>query len=165
MGSGGKSMSRETFRVSGKKVSLTAPSENWTITARPGGWLIGERKNAAGKTERRRFALLELKGKLSISADGRLYHGALESQARDTASGGGSDLDLIAQFPGKVRKILVKEGESVAEGSPLLLIEAMKMEFSVKAPFTGKIENIRVTEGQQLTPGDRFLDLTRTEPK
>ena len=43
----------------------------------------------------------------------------------------------------------------------MLLLEAMKMEFSVKAPFKGTIERILVKEGQQLSPGDRFLDLKK----
>ena len=49
-------------------------------------------------------------------------------------AGGEEHADLVAQFPGKVRKVLVAEGAQVAEGEPLVLVEAMKMEFAVKAP-------------------------------
>ena len=79
-------------------------------------------------------------------------------RARSSA-GGGSDADLVAQFPGKVRKILVKADQAVAEGDPLVLVEAMKMEFAVKAPFAGKVTKLLVKEGQQLSPGDRLLDM------
>ncbi len=90
---------------------------------------------------------------------GTNYHGPIEKKSRGGASAAGSDADLVAQFPGKVRRILITEGTTVVEGEPLVLIEAMKMEFSVKAPFAGKVSKIRVSEGQQLSPGDRFLDL------
>lgn len=155
-------MSREIFRISGKKLPVPAAAEGWTFETRPGGWVIATGKNAAGASIRRRFFLHEAKGKLSFSMGGSLFFGPIDATARGGATAGGSDLDLIAQFPGKVRKVLVQEGATVAEGEPMLLLEAMKMEFSVKAPFAGKITKIRVTEGQQLSPGDRFLDLVAT---
>ncbi len=157
-------MSGETFRVNGKKLEVPAPAEGWTFETRPGGWTVATRARPDGSAERKRVFIHESKGRLSFSIDGMLYHGGLDVKSRASGTAGGSDQDLIAQFPGKVRKILVAEGEQVAEGTPLVLLEAMKMEFSVKAPFAGKIEKILVREGQQLVPGDRFLDL-RTAAK
>lgn len=152
-------MSGETFRISGKKIAMPDPGTGWRFETRPGGWIIASRARPDGSTERKRIFLHEAKGKLSFTVDGVLYHGSLDAKSRAGTVAGGSDQDLIAQFPGKVRKVLVTEGASVEAGVPLLLLEAMKMEFSVKAPFAGTIEKIRVKEGQQLSPGDRFLDL------
>jgi len=152
-------MSAETFRVSGKKLAVPAAATEWTFESRPGGWVVASRARADGSIERKRVFLHEAKGKLSFSVDGRLYFGSIEAKTRAGASAGGSDQDLIAQFPGKVRKVLIAAGAAVEEGVPLLLLEAMKMEFSVKAPFAGVVEKILVKEGQQLAPGDRFLDL------
>ena len=100
----------------------------------------------------------EARGRLGASISGRLIFGLIEEQAEEQAAGG-VDADLTAQFPGKVRKVLVAPGAEVAAGAPLLLVEAMKMEFTVKAPFSGRIRRILVTEGQQLSPGDRFFDI------
>jgi biotin carboxyl carrier protein len=158
-------MSVETFRISGKKLSVPAAADGWTFEKRPGGWVVATRPRSDGSIERKRLMVFESKGKLSFSVDGVLYHGAIEEKSRGGGASGGSEQDLIAQFPGKVRKILVAEGASVEEGTPLLLLEAMKMEFSVKAPFSGKIEKIRVIEGQQLVSGDRFLDLKPNSKK
>ena len=152
-------MSGETFRVSGKKLPMPEPATGWTFETRPGGWTVASRARADGSTERKRIFVFESKGKLSFSIDGVLYHGSVDAKARAAGASGGTDQDLIAQFPGKVRKVLVQAGTTVEEGTPLLLLEAMKMEFSVKAPFAGKIEKVHVVEGQQLSPGDRFLDL------
>lgn len=156
-------MSAETFRVSGKKLEMPAAGEGWSFETRPGGWIVASRARVDGTIERKRVFLSEAKGKLSFSIDGRLYHGSIEAKARAGGASGGSEADLVAQFPGKVRKVLVAEGATVEEGVPMLLLEAMKMEFSVKAPFAGKIEKILVKEGQQLAPGDRFLDLKPTK--
>lgn len=153
-------MAKEKFRVSGKKVEVPAVPSEWTFESRPGGWMIGTRRTSKG-VERKRFFIQEGKGKLSFSVDGFLFHGAIEAEARAGSGGGGSEQDLNAQFPGKVRKILVAVGAKIEEGTPMMLLEAMKMEFSVKAPFTGVVEKILVKEGQQLSPGDRLLDLKR----
>ncbi len=110
-----------------------------------------------------RMALHELRGKLGVSLGGRLYFGQIEKQGRDagpSGAAGGSDSDLIAQFPGKVRKLLVAEGATVPAGEPLILLEAMKMEFTIKAPYSGTVKKVLVQEGQQLAPGDRFFEIT-----
>ncbi len=153
-------MAKEKFRVSGKKLDIPVPSTEWRFEKRPGGWVIATRTHGS-KTERKKLFIQDSKGKFSFSVDGFLYQGSIESESRAGSSGGGSELDLNAQFPGKVRKILVAVGESLTEGAPMMLLEAMKMEFSVKAPYAGKVEKILVKEGQQLSPGDRLLDLKR----
>lgn len=78
-------------------------------------------------------------------------------------SASGSKNDLIAQFPGRVRKILVSSGETVREDQPLLLIEAMKMEFPVKAPYNGVVRKILLSEGDVLSPGQLLVDLEALE--
>jgi biotin carboxyl carrier protein len=150
----------ETFKVSGKRFALPAVSKGWTFERRPGGWLVATSPSGS----RRRFAMLERQGKLSFGLGGRLYFGdAIQESRAGAGSSGGSDSDLVAQFPGKVRKLLVAVGSRVVAGDPLILVEAMKMEFTVKAPFDGTISRVRVEEGQQLSPGDRFFDLVAQE--
>lgn len=100
------------------------------------------------------------KNRFTASSRGVLWFGEVSKDRQALASSAkSSDSDLVAQFPGKVRRILVKAGGVVAEGDPLLLVEAMKMEFAIRAPFGGTVTSIHVKEGQQLAPGDRFLDL------
>jgi acetyl/propionyl-CoA carboxylase alpha subunit len=149
----------ETFKISGKRVALPRAAGGWKFQSRPGGWIIAERRAADGSLERHRFALHELRGRLSLNFGGFAWSGELAASDSRGGAAGGSDADLIAQFPGKVRKLLVQAGASVAAGDPLVMIEAMKMEFPVKAPYAGTVKRLLVTEGQQLSPGDRFLDL------
>lgn len=151
----------DTLRISGKRFPLPATDSGWKFERRPGGWILATHSSGA----RLRLAATEARGKFSfgIATDACATNGYGEILAQARGSAGASsqasiDADLTAQFPGKVRKILAKEGASVAAGESLILVEAMKMEFAVKAPVAGKVTKIRVTEGQQLSPGDRFVD-------
>ncbi len=149
--------SRFTLRISGKTFELPARvSSQWKFEVRPGGWLIAVEAESG---KRFKLAAYETRGKLSLLLNGHLWHGELREMSAGSTHSSTSDADLVAQFPGKVRKLLVEAGAEVAEGDRLLLVEAMKMEFAVKAPFAGVVKRILVTEGQQLAPGTRFLDL------
>lgn len=150
----------DSLKVSGKRAPLPAPSRAWSFELRPGGWIVAERERADGGRERRRLLLWQGRGRLGASLDGTLWNAELvPAAARGGAAAGGGAEDLVAQFPGKVRKVLVAEGARVAEGDSLLVVEAMKMEFAIKAPFAGRVKRLLVREGQPLSPGDRFLDL------
>jgi biotin carboxyl carrier protein len=63
-----------------------------------------------------------------------------------------SEGDLISPMPGRVRRILVAEGQSVARGDVLLVLEAMKMEHAIRAPKDGAVR-LRVAEGDLVDAG------------
>ncbi|MFN2334503.1 MAG: biotin carboxylase N-terminal domain-containing protein [Wenzhouxiangellaceae bacterium] len=63
---------------------------------------------------------------------------------------------IKAPMPGKVIQIGVDEGEAVTEGQTVALMEAMKMELSIKADTTGRVTSIRVAEGE-LVEADAVL--------
>ena len=144
----------EKFKVSGKRVEMPEPAAA-QLNVRPGGWIIVEAANG----QRKRVMVHEARGKLSVAVGGRLYQGEIARDARGGGATAGSDSDLIAQFPGKVRKVLVADGAVVSEGDPLVLVEAMKMEFAIKAPYEGTVTRVLVKEAQQLSPGDRFVEM------
>lgn len=55
---------------------------------------------------------------------------------------------LTAPMPGQVRAVNVSEGDTVAKGQTLLLLEAMKMEIRVQAPRDGMVKKLFVRQGQ-----------------
>ncbi|HEY4175980.1 MAG TPA: biotin carboxylase N-terminal domain-containing protein [Kofleriaceae bacterium] len=63
---------------------------------------------------------------------------------------------LIAPMPGKVVKVLVTAGESVAQGAALVVLEAMKMEHTVRASEAGVVRALHVAVGDQVD-ADRLL--------
>jgi len=66
---------------------------------------------------------------------------------------------VVAPMPGKISSLLVGEGESVLRGAPLLVMEAMKMEHTLKAPCAGKISDVAWREGAQVSEGDILVRL------
>ena len=57
-------------------------------------------------------------------------------------------------MPGRVVSIKVKEGDSVKTGSPILVLEAMKMQNEVISNIDGVVREIRVSEGDLVESGD-----------
>lgn len=67
--------------------------------------------------------------------------------------------EVGASMPGKVVKILVHPGETVAKGGDLLVTEAMKMETSVRAPRPAVVEEILTQQGDSVEAGDLLMRL------
>lgn len=66
---------------------------------------------------------------------------------------------LRAPMPGKVLEVLVAEGDPVAAGTPLVRLEAMKMEIDLPAPGDGTVESIAVRAGDLVEPEAELLRL------
>ncbi|MBS1786731.1 MAG: acetyl-CoA carboxylase biotin carboxylase subunit [Acidobacteria bacterium] len=62
-------------------------------------------------------------------------------------------------MPGVVLKILVSEGQQVSAGNALLVLEAMKMEQTIRAAADGLVESIKVQAGQVVSPGDVLVQI------
>jgi 3-methylcrotonyl-CoA carboxylase alpha subunit len=66
---------------------------------------------------------------------------------------------LVAPMPGRVLAVHVSEGQEVARGAPLVVMEAMKMEHTVTAPRAGKVEKVFCAAGEQVKEGSELLIL------
>ncbi|MDQ3262956.1 MAG: biotin/lipoyl-binding protein [Myxococcota bacterium] len=64
---------------------------------------------------------------------------------------------LLAPMPGKVVKVLVKQGDEVTEGQGLVVVEAMKMENELKSPKAGKITELFAKEGSTVEINAKLL--------
>ena len=79
-------------------------------------------------------------------------------RAPRSASGAGAGT-VCSPLPGTVMKVLVKPGDTVAEGQTLLVLEAMKMENNVDAPRAGKVSTVAVQAGDAIMEGDVLLTI------
>ena len=151
-----------------KEVWLEASPEqkkDWSFERRPGGWVIGTLTVNGKVLERTRFYYAKNKQQFFAKLtrkDSLDFYGQRVPETRAGATGSSAS-DYTAQFPGKVRKILVKDGAVVHAGTPILMVEAMKMEFAIKATTDGTVKKILVVEGMILTPGQMLIDFEETK--
>lgn len=61
--------------------------------------------------------------------------------------------NLIAPMPGMVVNVLVKEGQRVDSGEPLVVLESMKMQMQLRSPFSGQVSKIAVQNKSQVEKG------------
>ncbi len=66
--------------------------------------------------------------------------------------------DLEAPMPGKIVAIFVATGDRVEKDAPLLILEAMKMEHTIRAPARGRIAQIHCKLGEQVDEGAELID-------
>ena len=97
---------------------------------------------------------------VSFAFDGETYIADVTDKGARTKARH-RDHSTSAPMPGAVLKILVRPGDVVAKGSPLLILEAMKMEHQITAPVAGKVVAVNCSEGELVQPG---VDLVEVEP-
>ena len=77
----------------------------------------------------------------------------------------GSSDKIAAPMPGKITKILLPEGSLVAAGQAVLVMEAMKMEYTLKSDIAGVIESVSCAVGDQVALGKALVKIKADEAK
>ena len=77
----------------------------------------------------------------------------------DAASGPAGDGDVRAPLPGRVVALRVARDQTVRQGDPLLVMEAMKMEHTLTAPRDGQVDALLCQVGDQVHQGDELMRL------
>lgn len=108
---------------------------------------------------RRNAAVSVGQGELTVFFGGHAHtFGLPDSLAGDEEAGGAGD-QVIAPMPGLVKVLQGAAGDEVTEGQPLVILEAMKMEHTLKAPRDGIIGEVLVEAGEQVQDGTVLLVL------
>lgn len=68
--------------------------------------------------------------------------------------------DLKAPMPGLVTRVLVQAGDAVSPGTPLLVMEAMKMENELRSQGEGRVAEIKVSAQQPVEQGQVLITFT-----
>ena len=149
--SNGKTTLRIGLREVGESVyELTADGKTSRVDASKSGRMIYSVIEGGQQYE----AILEERGNhgFDVLIAGRLFHLAatderhkLLSQASKVQAEGKQT--ITAQMPGKIVKLAVALGDTVAEGQGLVVIEAMKMENELKSPKAGTVVELNAREG------------------
>jgi len=67
--------------------------------------------------------------------------------------------DVTTTMPGTIVDILVKEGDSVRAGDPVVVAEAMKMETEIQAPVDGTVQKIHIAKGDTVNPDEVLIEI------
>ncbi|EPY7311026.1 biotin/lipoyl-containing protein, partial [Klebsiella quasipneumoniae] len=97
--------------------------------------------------------------KVSDGGDVSQLMAAAPVQAAAPAAPAGAGTPVTAPLAGTIWKVIAGEGQSVAEGEVLLILEAMKMETEIRAARAGTVRGIAVKAGDAVAVGDTLLQL------
>lgn len=127
---------------------------------------ISARAGDAGRLDlcvdgtRRRAYVARQKERTYVWLDGdewTLAHS--DARRRPAAQPSDSGGLLAAAMPGRVLDVLVREGDAVQRGAPLVLLEAMKMELRIQAAKDGVVSRVLVAPGQVVERGERLVEI------
>ncbi|MCB0309567.1 MAG: biotin/lipoyl-binding protein, partial [Bdellovibrionales bacterium] len=67
--------------------------------------------------------------------------------------------NIVSPMPGKILQIKVSEGDKVTKDQTLIIMEAMKMELTLKANSEGNVEKVSVKENDIVSAGTVLIEL------
>jgi acetyl/propionyl-CoA carboxylase alpha subunit len=119
--------------------------------------------------------------KISLEIDGEVLTGFCEKVAKDTwvrvngktfkteesssrkkrggPQGSANPNEILAPMPGKITSVKKNKGDKIKTGDVVIVMEAMKMEYSLKANRDGQIKSVNVKEGDQVTLGQLLVGI------
>ena len=105
-------------------------------------------------------------GVLWLHADGETWTIAASARARRGPKSGAASSanpgEILAPMPGKIIKITAPQGSKVSKGDVVIVMEAMKMEYTLKADAGGVISEVRCTTGDQVPLGHLLAKVNLT---
>jgi 3-methylcrotonyl-CoA carboxylase alpha subunit len=161
---------RERLMINGELVDVSVTENSGSATVK-----IGDREHAVSGVMREngalrfnfggrmyRFHVLPGVDKVQVT-DGRAYYKFAKIEEGAPIDEEPAAAELTSQMPGTVLKLLVEPGAEVAKGTPLLILEAMKMEHEFCAPADGTVAGFPHAAGERVMPGDLLVDFEAAE--
>ncbi len=118
------------------------------------GRLAGSLLVSQGRKTREAMAFRQKGAVIVEIAGARFVFDEEPGGAGSSRPGATGRAEVRPPMPGKVARILRKNGDSVEEGEGVLVYEAMKMQNEIRAPVSGVIAQLSVTEGSPLEGGE-----------
>jgi pyruvate carboxylase subunit B len=153
--------------VNDENLFISAACKEKGILFLQGKGTIGVRKNEAKASESvssdsssngytvtvngKKYAVALEGGKATVN--GKLYDFSVKDGIEAKSAGSGEGTPVKAALPGNVLKVLVSEGDSIAEGDVIAVVEAMKMETEIKSPVSGTVKSVEIEVGNKVQTG------------
>jgi len=144
-----KSAEKIVFELNGKEYTTTLQNEAEGIQ-----YLECNGKNHKARTEK-----FHKDGTLQVFVDDLEGYINLPGKVRAAKQSGVSEGSLKSPMPGKVFKVLKEEGQDVKAGEIILILEAMKMEHTIKAHNDGVVKKIYFKEGDQVQADAQLCEI------
>lgn len=156
-----------------RRLRILHGARDWNVDAAADGAVtIGERRFHVTPAGEGRYRVVDADGVSTIvavagttqvlwaAAEGRAHQlSADTSPSRTRAARPAPGGDLSAPMPATVVKVVVALGARVAAGDPVVVLEAMKMELTIRAPRDGVVTAIACTAGELVAPGRPLVEL------
>jgi len=154
--------SRKGWRAGGKaeiELHLSCQGESRKVRAADTACLQGEELLAETDGRRQRLRAIRRGDTLYLQWQGELhavtrFDPIAAAEASHAQHGG-----LSAPMNGSIVRVLVEPGQAVEAGSALVVLEAMKMEHSIRAPEAGKVKALYCHEGEMVSEGAVLVEL------
>lgn len=142
--------------LNGQEVELAIVSEGVEISAG------ADRLFVRTSTGTQSALVVKHRGQTLVSFGGRTYiiEPVLASRGKTSSAASGK---FNSPMPGLVVDVLVSQGDTVAKGAKLLVLEAMKTQQPILAPFDGFVAELPVEKGQQVKEGALLVRLEPTK--
>lgn len=118
-------------------------------------------KCSAGTFQRGAIARASAALDTVITLDGYDHH--ISKAERGVAASSRHHTLPIAPMPGMVQSVLVNAGDMVAKDQPLVVMEAMKMQLTIKAAYDGMVTALHVKAGDAVAKGTLLLTLNESD--
>ncbi|MBD8637489.1 acetyl/propionyl/methylcrotonyl-CoA carboxylase subunit alpha [Stenotrophomonas sp. CFBP 13725] len=143
------------------------------VTVQPGGWQVRRDAEPAVTVQgsfndgHLEVVVQEQRLRVGVQRDGvQVYLFTAQGQQRFTVHDPVGESEqasadagsLLAPMPGKIVATLVEPGSKVTRGTPLVVLEAMKMEHTLAAPADGTVHGYRAKAGEQVGDGAVLVD-------
>jgi biotin carboxyl carrier protein len=99
-----------------------------------------------------------VRGELLVALDGRTVGASVNGRrtgrgAADSGAHAHGEQAVVAPMPGRVVRVLVSPGDTVAARQPVVVVEAMKMENELRSPKAGRVKDVAVAPGTSVDAG------------
>jgi 3-methylcrotonyl-CoA carboxylase alpha subunit len=155
---------RDGFQLSGRReISLPVSVDGEDAEAVVAYGDEGPRLTVRGVEPATDVRLFQSGAQAYVLRGGRQTRVRIKDFAASTADAGGGDNVIKAPMHGRVLELLAGTGDRVVFGQRLAVIEAMKMEHTLRAPFAAVVKEVPVSTGAQVIEGAPIMVLEPVE--
>ena len=139
------------------KIELEGETAVFQLISQTDEGILLERTQPDGSRQQWRLIGHKEGSKRTLWLNGRTHH--YERVLPRGTGAAHDDASLASVIPAVVADILVSEGDKVAAGDKLILLESMKMVIPIQAPYDGIIKSLNCTKGESIQAGAPLIEL------